>query len=408
MHNCEIAALQSPQFVKYYYSGMQSSRNLSPSSTAETSGLRFNRFEWAGAFGDLGTLIPFVIAYIALGHLDPVGIFLSFGLALCATGAYYRTPFPVQPMKAIGAAAATQAGITAGTIYAAGLITGVIWIILGITGAAHRIAKLLPRPVAVGIILGLGIGFMLEGVRMMASAWVIAVFALTLALLLIDSRRFPVMFLLLAGGAAYQLVLTPELLDQMREIDPHLRLPAFTWPEIGMKELGLAAVMLALPQVPLTLGNAIIAVSDENNRIFPHRPVTEKQVAISTGIMNIGASAIGGVPMCHGAGGMAGHVRFGATTGGAPIILGMLLIVLALFFGSSIETLLKLFPAALLGVILFIAGAQLALGSCDFSSEKNERFATLVTTAFAIWNVGAAFVAGAAILYALKRGWIRL
>jgi hypothetical protein len=380
----------------------------SGSSALAPTGLRFNRLEWAGAFGDLGTLIPFVVAYISLGNVDPVGIFLSFGLALCITGAYYRTPFPVQPMKAIGAAAATQAGISAGTIYAAGLITGVIWLILGITGAARKVAALLARPVAVGIILGLGVGFMLEGIRMMSNAWVVAAIALTLALLLIDSRRFPVMFLLLAAGAAYQLAISPELLNQLRDIDPRLRLPAFSWPQIGLQELGIAAVMLALPQVPLTLGNAIIAITEENNRIFPHRTVNEKQVAISTGLMNIGSSAIGGVPMCHGAGGMAGHIRFGATTGGAPVILGAIMIALALFFGGSIETLLKLFPPALLGVILFLTGAQLALGSCDFSTDKNERFTTLVTAAFAIFNVGVAFVAGAAICYAFKRGWIRL
>lgn len=143
-------------------------------------------------------------------------------------------------------------------------------------------------------------------------------------------------------------------------------------------------------------------------RIFPHRPVNEKQVAISTGLMNIGASAIGGVPMCHGAGGMAGHIRFGATTDGAPMILGLILIVLALFFGGSIATLLKWFPPALLGVILFLTGTQLALGSCEFSKGKGERFVTIVTAAFAIWNAGIAFVAGAAICYSLKRRWIRL
>jgi len=387
---------------------MQSRPTTTRSSTHLPTGLSFNRLEWAGAFGDLGTLIPFVVAYIALGNIDPVGIFLSFGLALCITGAYYRTPFPVQPMKAIGAAAATQAGITAGTIYGAGLVTGVIWLVLGITGATRKVANLVQRPVAIGIILGLGIGFMLEGIRMMASAWLIAGIALTMALLLIDSRRFPVMFLLLAAGAAYQLAISPELLRELRDIDPQLRLPAFSWPQIGLQELGLAAVMLALPQMPLTLGNAIIAIKEENNRIFPHRPVNEKQVAISTGLMNIGASAIGGVPMCHGAGGMAGHIRFGATTGGAPFILGLILIVLALFFGASISTLLELFPLALLGVILFLTGAQLALGSCEFSKDKGERFATLITAAFAIWNVGVAFVAGAAICYALKRSWIRL
>jgi xanthine/uracil permease len=97
-----------------------------------------------------------------------------------------------------------------------------------------------------------------------------------------------------------------------------------------------------------------------------------------------------------------------ATTGGAPLILGAILIALALFFSGSIETLLKLFPPALLGVILVLTGTQLALGSCDFSNDKDERFATLETAAFAIWNVGVAFLAGAAIVYSLRRGWIRL
>jgi MFS superfamily sulfate permease-like transporter len=100
--------------------------------------------------------------------------------------------------------------------------------------------------------------------------------------------------------------------------------------------------------------------------------------------MNIGASAIGGVPMCHGAGDMAGHIRFGATTGGAPFILGAVLVALALFFGGSIATLLNLFPPALLGVILFLTGTQPALGYCEFSTDKNKRFTTLVTAAFAI------------------------
>ena len=132
----------------------------------------------------------------------------------------------------------------------------------------------------------------------------------------------------------------------------------------------VGVVLLALPQVPLTLGNAVIAPVEFNNREFPDRPVTERQVAISTGIMNTLGSLIGAVPMCHGAGGMAAQVSFGARTGGAPVILGVLLIVLALFFSDSIATLLRLFPQPALGVMLFLAGVQLALGSCDFSQGQ--------------------------------------
>ena len=124
--------------------------------------------------------------------------------------------------------------------------------------------------------------------------------------------------------------------------------------------------------------------------------------------MNLAGAVIGGVPMCHGAGGMAGHVAFGARTGGAPIILGVILLCLALFFSGSIETLFKVFPDAVLGVILFLTGAQLSLGSCDFSNNKAERFITLATAAFAMWNVGLAFVVGMILAFIAKRGLLRL
>jgi MFS superfamily sulfate permease-like transporter len=124
--------------------------------------------------------------------------------------------------------------------------------------------------------------------------------------------------------------------------------------------------------------------------------------------MNFASAAVGGVPMCHGAGGMAGHVAFGARTGGALIILGTILLVVAIFFSGSVETLFRVFPASVLGVILFLTGAQLALGSCQFSQDKGERFATLVTAAFAMWNVGAAFLVGLGVFHIAKRGWLRL
>jgi MFS superfamily sulfate permease-like transporter len=125
-------------------------------------------------------------------------------------------------------------------------------------------------------------------------------------------------------------------------------------------------------------------------------------------LMNLMGSAVGGIPMCHGAGGMAGHVAFGARTGGAPIILGVILLSLAFCFSNSIEAILNVFPKAVLGVILFLTGAQLSLGSCDFSKNKGERFITLATAAFAMWNVGLAFVVGMGLAYVAKRGLLRL
>ena len=131
-------------------------------------------------------------------------------------------------------------------------------------------------------------------------------------------------------------------------------------------------------------------------------------MALSTGLMNTLGSFIGGVPMCHGAGGMSAQVGFGARSGGAPVILGSLLIVLALGFSESLAVLLRLFPQPALGVMLFLAGLQLALGSCDFARDKGERFVTLGTAALAVWNVGIAFVFGILLLAIVRRGWLKL
>ena len=375
-------------------------------------GNRFDRMEWAGAFGDLGTLIPFVFAYLSMLSLDPFGVLFSFGVAMIVCGLIYRTPFPVQPMKVVGAIATTQAAqtltVTAGAVYAAGLAGGVIWLLLGLTGAAQKAAKLVSRPVVVGIILGLGFGFMLNGVKMMAESWWIGGFALGGTLLLLGNRRVPAMFLLLIFGAVCGIIVDPKLAEQLSGLAIEPRLPTFALGGIGWNDVLIGTVFLALPQVPLTMGNAIIAITEENNQLFPDRPVTEQRVAVSTGLMNLGSAALGGIPMCHGAGGMAGHVRFGARTGGAPIILGVILVLLALFFSNSLGTLLRIFPPAILGVILFLTGAQLALGACDLSKDKGERFATVITAALAIWNVGIAFVVGSAVCLVARRGWLKL
>ena len=377
-----------------------------------TGANRFDRMEWAGAFGDLGTLIPFVVAYIGMLGMDPFGILFAFGVSLIVCGLYYRTPMPVQPMKAVGAVAATQAAqtatITAGAVIGAGLVTGIIWLLLGLTRTGKKIAALVPRFVVIGVVLGLGMAFMLEGVKMMATGWLIALVGLVGTILLLTNRLLPAMFLLLIFGALCGLAANPELLQKLAQVSIEFRSPSFALSDLTWRELGLGIVFLALPQLPLTLGNALIATAEENNRLFPDRPVDENKLSTSTGLLNLFGASVGGIPMCHGAGGMAGHVAFGARTGGATVILGVVLLFLALFLSGSVQTLFAILPASVLGVILFLTGAQLALGSCDFSRDKGERFITLVTAAFCIWNVGLGFLAGLLGAYLNRRGWLKL
>ena len=373
-------------------------------SPVSRAGNRYNLNELSGAFGDIGTLVPFVIAYIAIVKMDPCGVLLGFGGMMIVTGLWYRTPIPVQPMKAIGtAAAAATAGIavTPAVVVGAGLVTATIWLALGMTGLAKRLATMIPRPALLGVILGLGFSFMLEGIRMMAQGVWVAAALMTFAL--VAHTRLPTMLVLLAAGFGIAIWSDPTLVARLAAIEPALRVPAFAWPALAPSDLWRGALFLALPQVPLTFGNALIAITSENNRLFPDRPVTERGVAISTGIANVFTSAVGGVPVCHGAGGMAGHVKFGARTGGATVMTGVLLVVLALFFGDSMQTLLTFFSPPVLGVILFLGGTELALSSRDAAGDHVERFVLLATAAFAVMHVGCAVVFGILAYHASKR-----
>jgi MFS superfamily sulfate permease-like transporter len=380
-----------------------------PSARAQN---RFDLPEWAGAFGDLGTLIPFVAAYVSILKMDANGLLVAFGVALIAAGSIYRTPFPVQPMKAIGAAAVSQATLAAGlgpaVVVGAALTTGLLWIALALTGLGRRAAGWVPRSALLGVVMGLGFSFMLEGIRMMsASPWVAGLlFALTLTLL--GRPRVPAMLVLLAIGVAMALIGEPGLMRELGALKPEFRIPAPAWGTLSMSDLWTGLILLSLPQLPLTFGNAYISITEENNRLFPDRPVSERSVAYSTGLMNLGSSLLGGIPMCHGAGGMAGHVQFGARTGGSSIILGGVLLGAGLFLSSSIGTVFKMFPQSVLGVILFMAGLQLALGSRDAGAEKADRFVVLATAALAIWNVGLAVLFGILVHHASRRGWLRI
>jgi hypothetical protein len=371
-------------------------------------GNEYNLREFAGAFGDLGTLIPFLVGYITITKMDPVGVLVSFGLFKIIIGLYFKTPIPIQPMKAIGTAAISHAGIlSAGAIWAAGLFTGVFWLLMGLTGAVTWIAKLTSRPVVHGIILGLGLGFIREGVRMMEANPALAVLAAALTFFLLSHERLPAMLILLGVGVLATLAAEPTLIGEFSQMTFHVRLPEFALTKLGHSDLLTGVMVLGLPQVALTLGNAVIAIVEENNKLFPARPLTVKTVAINHGIMNLVGTSMGGVPMCHGAGGMAAHVRFGARTGGALVILGSVLLCLGLFLGDSIATLFKLFPQTLLGVILMFGGLELAAGMQEHLVQKEERYVMLLTAGLSMWNMGVGYGAGLVLWHAYQRGWLK-
>lgn len=367
----------------------------------------YNRMELAGAFGDLGTLIPFVLGYITLNKMDPLGILVAFGAFQIFVGFYFKTPIPVQPMKAIGGMAIAH-GMTPGVIWGSGIFTGLFWLLMGLTGAVTWIEKITTKPVIRGIMLGLGLSFMIEGLGMMRAQPAVALGGAVLTLLLLSNRRLPATLMLLGYGMILAFIQKPELVGELSHLTIRFRWPALALGQISWKELLAGFIFLGLPQAPLTLGNAIIATVEENNRHFPDRKVTARKVSIDHSLMNLFSALIGGVPMCHGAGGMAGHLRFGARTGGALVILGTILVLIGLFLSDSVTLLLQIFPRPILGVLLFFAGVELALVVQDIKLKKQNLFVLLVTAGTAMWNMGVAYLAGLILYYGLQRRWFKV
>ena len=369
----------------------------------------YNLSELAGAFGDLGTLVPFVVGYIVVAKLDPVSILVTLGILKIFVGLYFKTPVPIQPMKAIGAAAiANPNTVTPGMIYGSGIFSAFVWILMAVTGAVTWLNNITAKPVMRGIMLGLGISFAIQGANMMVTQWVVALCAMVIALLLLTNKRIPAMLVLLVLGFGVSLILNPNLMNDVKQISLHFQLPSLVFGKVTWQEIGLGAVILGIPQVPLTLGNAVLGTVTENNQLFPDRPVTVKKIALDHGIINIFSFLFGGIPVCHGAGGMAGHVRFGAKTGGALVMLGTILLILGLFFGHSVTIIFGMIPRAVLGVILFLAGMELASIVWDIGTEKKDIYVLLLTAGLSIFNIGIGFVSGLALYYAFKIKWIKI
>jgi MFS superfamily sulfate permease-like transporter len=330
------------------------------------------------------------------------------GLLMVVFGLWRKTPIPVQPMKAIGATAIAAPGaITAGAIWSAGLITAAVWFLLALTGAVSWLNRVMPRDVIKGIILGLGISFMLEGIRMMASLWWLALIGAIIAFGLMASRRFPAMLALLALGIGLSFWQDPGLAGKLAVQPAGFVPPDLPFGRIGWDDFMVGALVLALPQVPLTLGNAVLSTTAENNRLFPEKPVTVKSIALDHGFMNVVAFVLGGIPVCHGAGGLAGHVRFGARTGGALVILGIILLVIGLAFSRSVGLIFSLIPAAILGVILLMAGLELAAPVFKGDTEKGSAYVIMLTAGLAVFNMGIAFAAGLALHFAIRKALVK-
>ena len=131
--------------------------------------------------------------------------------------------------------------------------------------------------------------------------------------------------------------------------------------------------LAVIPQLPLTLTNAVIVTASLCREMFPADAVraSEWRLALSSGIANLTLAPFGAMPMCHGAGGLQAQYRFGARTGLAPILFGAILLVIGLGFAESAGQLFAVVPIGAVGALLIIAGTDLALSRQLFDGRPS-------------------------------------
>ncbi|MCP4692124.1 MAG: sulfate permease [Desulfobacterales bacterium] len=394
---------------------------------------KFNRLEFAGSLGDLGTLLPLAIGMILINGLSPVGVFFTVGLFYILSGWYFRVTTPVQPMKVIGAYAVATA-MEPGVIMASCALMGLLLLIIGGAGAMTVIGRYIPKAVVRGVQLSTGAVLMAGGVKLMMGesqfqilknaaepylsiqslgpipiGVVIGVAGAILTLLLLENKKLPAGLLVVLCGVAIGLALGTR--EGLARIQMGISLPEilpFGFP--AKIDFSLAIMVLVLPQIPMTLGNAVIAQGDLAGEYFGEKAerVTYKAACISMGLANLGCFLLGGMPLCHGAGGLAAHYRFGARTPGSNMIIGVIFIALALLLGVHSLAILYLMPMAILGVLLIFAGAQLALTIIDLR-ERRDFFVTLLMLGITLaTNLAVSFLAGLLLAHALKWGKLKV
>jgi MFS superfamily sulfate permease-like transporter len=370
------------------------------------------RGEIGGALGDLGTLLPYLVGFISIAGVNATSVLLAFGLSSFIVGWRFGLPFPVQPMKAIGAASLAQAALGSASmpevLAAAAFLTGIFWLLAAWTDLAGWLARHVSKDIVHGIVLGLGIALILEGLRRIEGDLLVGAGSVLTALVLLRRSGWVLMPLLLGGGLAVGWARHPEAASTLAAFSLQPAAPVVLWGDIWGLDIWLSALALAAAQVPLTFGNAILGVVAETRRFFPAADINEAKVARSTGLMNLLAAGLGAPPMCHGAGGLAAHVAFGARTGRAPIMLGAAFILIGLFASPYVKVLLDVLPSGTLGAMLFVTGLSLAIGTAGSSRGKEERAVLLATAAVSIWNAGAGLVFGVLFEFGLKRRFFKL
>ena len=372
--------------------------------------IQFNRREFAGAFGDIGTSLPIIVAILLSTGLNGAGVLTAFGLAQIATGLLYGLPMPVQPLKAM-AVVVIAGQASGGMLQMAGLMIGVLMLGLSASGTLDWLRRVIPLCVVRGVQAGLGLMLARTATSLVAHessawGWIAALAAITVLALLRKNRHLPGALLVIGAALAWAAMFRLNWSDAVHGAGFVAPRPA-PWP---WDQWLAALTLLVLPQLPLSLGNSVIATQQTARDLFPGRDFSLRKIGLTYAGINLLAPWLGGIPVCHGCGGLAGNHALGARTGGAVVIYGALFVLAGLFFSGVFVALVHAFPPAILGAVLLVEAAVLVLLLRDLRGSPAALALAAGVAAlcvFAPQGYLTGLGAGVAAYYALRAGGVR-
>lgn len=365
--------------------------------------------EIAGSLGDLGTFLPDLVSLSNNpngAYPVPASFVFFSGFWSIYAGIAYDLPMPIQPMHTVVAVSLTE-GLTYPETIASGVLLGAMFLILGGTGMVGTLKRLIPLPVVRGLQLGLGLKVLGTGialgtkVKMWADldnnldGYAIGLVAVSTALLTYGQVKVPASLVLFFLGCVGILYARPP-------IALGLHLPVAPVPAISAADWWAGFYRAALPQLPVTLLNAVVSTAKLTEDLYPQKAVSVRKISLSIAAMDLSTCWFGHFPSCHGCGGLAGQHLFGARTGSSMVFIGLVKMFLALLFGPSLLEALEAFPSAVLGVLLAVSGVELA--TCCRDMQQKADFAVMLIGAGCVLKLGTgiAFLAAIAAAAAFR------
>jgi len=308
------------------------------------------------SFADLGIILPLVLAMTIAANMNTGLVLMGLGVFALASGLIYRRPIPAQPMKVV--AAMTIVGqMDQQAVMATGILIGITVLVLGLTGWAGQLKKLVSSTIMLGIQTALAIILLLTAVPFVKDTLLPALILLGLFILIKNTRAHPIAFITILAMSLYFYWQTPETTTDAPLLE--LVIPMLNWPTLDSM---LTALDLAFfPQLALTITNALFLTAVIAHDYYPDDKthITVNRLAMSTGGLNLLLAPFGAVPMCHGASGMVAYHAAGGRNGLPLIILGLVMLILGLMTGPAASYYLSLLPGPVFGILLLITASYM-------------------------------------------------